>query len=63
MNLVLIARRPGPLESRSTELEDKYGVSVKNISMDLAARICWKRLSARQTSSTSDYWYTTPPTC
>ncbi|AGZ49500.1 SDR family NAD(P)-dependent oxidoreductase [Mycobacterium kansasii] len=37
LNLVLIARRPGPLESRSTELEDKYGVSVKNISMDLAA--------------------------
>ncbi|MGB8388761.1 SDR family NAD(P)-dependent oxidoreductase [Mycobacterium sp.] len=37
LNLVLIARRPGPLESRSAELKDRYGISVKTISIDLAA--------------------------
>jgi hypothetical protein len=38
-NLALIARRPGPLESRSAELQDRYGITVKTISTDLAARI------------------------
>ncbi len=37
LNVVLIARRPGPLESRSAELKDRYGISVKTISVDLAA--------------------------
>lgn len=37
VNLVLIARRTGPLEARSAELQDRYGISVKTIPMDLAA--------------------------
>lgn len=37
LNLVLIARRPGPLESLSAELNDRYGIMVKTICMDLAA--------------------------
>jgi len=37
LNLVLIARRPGPLESRSAELKSKHSILVKTISVDLAA--------------------------
>jgi uncharacterized protein len=37
LNLVLIARRPGPLESKSIELKNRHGISVKTISIDLAA--------------------------
>jgi short-subunit dehydrogenase len=46
LNLVLIARRPGPLESRSTELKDKHGILVKTISTDLAAPDMLKTIAA-----------------
>jgi len=46
LNLVLIARRPGPLESRSAELKGKHGILVKTISMDLAAPDMLKTISA-----------------
>ena len=37
LNLVLIARRPGPLESLSADLKGKHGILVRTISVDLAA--------------------------
>jgi short-subunit dehydrogenase len=37
VNLVLLARRPAPLESTAAALTAKYGISVKTISIDLAA--------------------------
>jgi len=46
LNLVLIARRPGPLESRSAELKGKHGILVKTISMDLAAPDMLKTIAA-----------------
>ena len=46
LNLVLIARRSGPLESRSAELKGKHGILVKTISMDLAAPDMLKTIAA-----------------
>jgi len=37
VNLVLLARRPAPLETTAAALSAKYGISVKTISIDLAA--------------------------
>jgi len=46
LNLVLIARRPGPLEAQASELKGKYGVAVKTISVDLAASDMLKTIAA-----------------
>jgi short-subunit dehydrogenase len=46
LNLVLIARRPGPLESRSAELKGKHGILVKTISVDLAAPDMLQKIAA-----------------
>ena len=37
LNIALIARRPSPLESLSSEIKERHGVSVKTISLDLAS--------------------------
>jgi short-subunit dehydrogenase len=37
LNLVLVARRPGPLQSLVSELESKYGVKARAIEQDLAS--------------------------
>ena len=37
VNIVLVARKPSPLEAKASDLKAKYGVSVKTVSVDLAA--------------------------
>jgi short-subunit dehydrogenase len=37
VNIVLVARKPAPLEAKASDLKAKYGVSVKTVSVDLAA--------------------------
>lgn len=37
VNVVLVACKPAPLETKASEIKTKYGVSVKTISVDLAA--------------------------
>ncbi len=46
LNLVLIARRPGPLESTSAELKERYGIAVKTVCMDLAAPDMLQKIAA-----------------
>jgi uncharacterized protein len=46
MNLVLLARRPAPLESTAAALSAKYGISVKTISIDLAAADAMEKIAA-----------------
>jgi hypothetical protein len=36
LNLVLVARRPGPLEDTASALRSRWGVQVRTVSMDLA---------------------------
>lgn len=46
VNLALIARRPGPLESTAAELTAKHGISVKTIATDLAAPDALDKIAA-----------------
>jgi short-subunit dehydrogenase len=47
LNLVLVARRPGPLQSLASELEAKYGAKVRAVDQDLASPDMLTKIASR----------------
>mgnify|MGYP003388261923 CR=1 FL=1 len=46
VNLVLVARRQGPLDMLAADLRDRYGVEVRTLSLDLGEADAAQRLDA-----------------
>lgn len=46
LNVVLVARRPGPLEDQASGLKARYGIAVRTVSVDLAAPDMLEKIAA-----------------
>ena len=53
-SLLLVARRPGPLQAAAASISDRYGVEVRTLEADLSEPGIWKRIRDAAGDSAGD---------